>query len=158
MTVKVKRIDHGARRARELLRRGRLNLKVGVLQNEAQQGHPSGHTIGQIAVWMEYGGGIDEDSPPARSWLFDWLDVNYKIITKQLAADTARVIFGVPPESERKALSKRGGEYRRSIWMRIRNVPGDWEGLKEATIRKKGHSAPLIDTTTFINAIRWEVF
>jgi hypothetical protein len=68
------------------------------------------------------------------------------------------VLFGVPPESERKALSKRGGEYRRSIWMRIRNVPGNWEGLKEATIRKKGHAAPLIDTTTFINAIRWEVF
>lgn len=153
MTVKVTVKDHGAKRARALLKQPRLELAVGVLQNEAQQRHHSGSTIGQIAAWMEYG----TFEIPARSWLFDWLDDNYKVITNQLAADTARVIFGVPPESERKALSKRGGEYRRSIWFRIRNVPGYWEALKPDTIRKKGHAAPLIDEAEFINAIRWEV-
>jgi hypothetical protein len=32
-----------------------------------------------------------------------------------------------------------------------------WEPLKPDTIRKKGHDWALIDTTTFINAIRYEV-
>jgi len=153
VTVKVAVKDHGAKRARALLKRPRLSLKVGVLSNEGSQLHPSGLTIGTIASHMEYG----TLEVPARSWLFDWYDENYKTITNQLAADTARVLFSKPPESEKKALSKRGGEYRRQIWMRIRNVPGYWEPLKPATVRKKGHDAPLIDTTTFINAIRWEV-
>lgn len=157
MTVKVTVKDHGAKRARALLKQPRLELAVGVLQNEAQQQHHSGNTIGQIAWWMEKGTGMGPGGVPARSWLFDWLDENYKVIVNQLAADTVRVIYGVPPEDERKALSKRGGEYRRSIWMRIRNVPGYWAPLKPDTIKKKGHAFPLIDEAEFINAIRWEV-
>ena len=39
MTVKVTVTDHGAKRARELLRKDRKVLAVGVLQDEAQ--HPA---------------------------------------------------------------------------------------------------------------------
>jgi hypothetical protein len=158
MTVTVTVKDHGAKRARELLKRPRKELWLGVLRDQAQQQHWSGNTIGQIAFWMEKGTGMSPDEGvPARSWLFDWLEENRKIITQQLGADTARVLFAKPPESEEKALSKRGGEYRRSIWIRILAVPGDWKGLQPDTIRKKGHATPLIDMAQFTNAIRWEV-
>ena len=153
MTVTVVVKDHGAKRARELLKKPRKELWVGVLQAQGAQQHPSGLTIGTIAAHMEYG----TDVVPARSWLFDWLDENVKTIVQQLAADTARVLFAKPPESETKALSKRGGVYKRQIQQRIAAVPGYWEPLKPDTIRKKGHDWALIDTTTFINAIRYEV-
>jgi hypothetical protein len=157
MTVVVTVKDHGAKRARALLKQRRLELWVGVLRDQAQQQHESGNTIGQIAYWMEKGTGMGPGGIPARSWLFDWLDENGKKITQQLAADTARVLYGKPPESEKKALSKRGGEYRRSVWFRIRDVPGYWKPLKPETIKKKGHAAPLIEYGEFINAIRWEI-
>jgi hypothetical protein len=158
MTVEVVVKDHGAKRARELLKKDRKELWIGVLAAQGAAQHPSGDTIGQIAFWMEYGFTAPDGREIApRSWLRDWLDENEKIIKQQLGADTARVLFSKPPESEKKALEKRGGVYRRQIQVRIRNVPANWQGLAESTIRKKGHSAPLIDTTTFINAIRYEV-
>jgi hypothetical protein len=157
MTVVVTVKDHGAKRARELLKKKRLELWVGVLQAEGSQKHHSGNTFGQIAWWMEKGTGMDGDGIPARSWLFDWLDDNSKLITQQLAADTARVLYAKPPETERGALKKRGAEYRRSIWIRILGRPASWDKLKEETIRKKGHDTPLIDTADFVNAIRWEL-
>jgi len=157
MTVTVVVKDHGAKRARELLKRPRKELWVGVLQAQGAQQHPSGETIGTIAWWMEVGFHANGEWVPPRSWLRDWLDENSKKIVQQLAADTARVLFGKPPESETKALSKRGGVYKRQIQQRIAAVPANWKGLAESTIRKKGHPFPLIDTTTFINAIRYEV-
>lgn len=155
MTVRVTVTDHGAKRARELLKKKRLSLKVGVLQKEGSQRHHSGETVGTIAYWMEKGFATGTTWVEPRSWLYDWLDENEKKISKQLDADTMRVLFG--GESEKAALSKRGGEYRRSIWMRIRNVPGYWQPLKPDTIRKKGHPFPLFEKGEFINAIRWEV-
>ena len=158
MTVRVTVKDHGAKRARELLKRPRKELWIGVLHEQGSQSHPSGTTIGQIAYWMEFG----FDAPNGkfiwpRSWLRDWLDENEKRIGRQLAADTARVLFGIPPESESKALSKRGGVFRREIQQRIISVPSNWAKLSDVTIKNKGHDAPLIETTTFGNAIRYKV-
>jgi hypothetical protein len=157
MTVQVTVKDHGAKRARELLKRPRLSLKVGVLAAEGSQRHPSGETIGTIAWWMEKGFHSGTEWVEPRSWLFDWFEENVGTIAKNMITDTYRVLLGRPPESERTALGKRGTVYKRQIWMRIRNVPGYWDPLKPDTIRKKGHSYPLIETTAFINAIRWEV-
>jgi len=157
MTIEVVVKDRGAKRARALLKKPRKELWVGVLENEGAEQHPSGTTVGQIAYWMEYGFEGPAGPVAPRSWLRDWLDENAKRITNQMAADTYRVLFSKPPVTEKKALEQRGGVYRREIQVRIRNVPGNWEPLAESTKRKKGHDAPLIDTTTFINAIRYEV-
>lgn len=157
MTVTVTVKDHGAKRARELLKKPRKELRVGVLQAQGAQLHPSGETIGQIAYWMEFGFEVPGRRIAPRSWLFDWVDENAKKIVKQLAADTARVLFSKPPESEEKALAKRGAVYKRAIQQRIAAVPGNWARLEDTTIAKKGHSFPLIETTKFINAIRYEV-
>jgi hypothetical protein len=147
---KVRVTDHGAKRARELLKQPRKQLLLGVLDTEANKKHPSGPTIGEIAIWMEFG----TPTIKPRSWLFDWLDENIDIIAQQLGADTKRVIFD--KADERTALERRGSVYRQQVEDRIRyeNV---LHGNEPSTIMKKGFDLPLIDTETFIEAIRWKV-
>ena len=55
MTVKVRVQDNGANRAKALLNRPRKKLLVGVLPEQAAQHHSKGVTIGEVAMWMEYG-------------------------------------------------------------------------------------------------------
>lgn len=154
MTAKIRVKDNGARRAQQLLRQPRRRLRIGVFGAQAARIHPTnGETVGQVAVWMEHG----NETVPARSWLFDWLEENITTITRQLATDTLRVIFGKPPESEKRALEKRGGVYVKLIVNRIHDIPAYWPPLNAVTIRKKGHDLPLVDTETFIDSIRWEV-
>jgi hypothetical protein len=132
-----------------------MKLRVGILDAEAKQKHPSrpGVTIGQIAVAHEYGQPWRKPPTPRRSWLFDWFDENVDIIVKQLGADTHRVVMA--GENEWLALSKRGSVYRQQIVDRIRYA-NPFKGNAAATIRSKGFDLPLIDSEEFIEAIRWE--
>ena len=154
--VKVTVKDNGFNRAVAMLKKPRMVLSLGVHPAEAAQPHPSkpGVTVGDVAVWMEYG--TDDKRVPARSWLFDWVDQEADVISRQLATDTVRVLFGKPPESEGAALAKRGTIYRRQIVDRIRyeNV---FRRNADSTVKKKGFDLPLIDSETFIESIRWEV-
>ena len=154
--VKVTVKDNGFNRAKALLRQPRKVLSLGVHPTEAAQPHPSkaGVTVGDVAVWMEYG--TDDMRVPARSWLFDWVDQEADVISRQLATDTMRVLFGQPPEDEAVALGKRGTVYRRQIIDRIR-YENPFVSNAPATIKKKGFDLPLIDSETFIESIRWEV-
>jgi len=155
--VKITVVDNGAKRASALLKQPRKTLSLGVLPEQAAQMHSNGKTIGEIAVFHEYGFYAGSEWVPPRSWLFDWLDENINDIARQLATDTLRVLFGQPPEDEKTALSKRGTMYRMQVIDRIEhgNV---LRGLKSSTIRRKGGlDTPLIDTEKFINAIRWKV-
>lgn len=157
MTVKIKVDERRWVKAKRLARQKRKELRIGVLEAEAKQPHPSreGVTVGEVAAWMEYGT-TGKPPTPARSWLFDWLDENIDVIVKQLAADTFRVVLGKPPEDEATALGKRGSVYRQQIEDRIRYANA-FDSNAPLTIKKKGFDLPLIDTETFIEAIRWEV-
>lgn len=155
MTVKVTTKDYGAKRAQALLKQPRKQLRIGILETEAAQPHPSrpGRTIGQVAVWMEYGTEDYGFNTPRRSWLFDWLDESRDLIARQLSADTMRVIFH--NESESGALKKRGSAYRKKIQGRIkRHIPPP---NAPYTILHKQGSTPLIDTKLFFDSIRYEV-
>jgi hypothetical protein len=151
MTDGVRVVDHGAKRAMKLSKQPRLKLRIGVLPRDAGKKHrDSGESVGQIALWQEFGTpGIEP-----RSWLFDWLDEEIDVIAKQVGADTQRVIMD--GTSERTALERRGSVYRQQVEDRIRfaNV---LRGNEPSTIAKKGFDLPLIDTEQFIEAIRWEV-
>jgi len=156
--VKVTVVDSGMKRAQALLKQPRKKLMLGVLPAQASQHHSKGVTIGEVAVWMEYGFyARNGEWVEPRSWLFDWLDENINTITRQLATDTLRVLFGKPPESEQFALEKRGGQYRRQVLDRI-EFSNDIRENKPSTIRRKGGlDTPLIDTEKFINAILYKV-
>lgn len=155
MTVRIKVVDRGAKRAQRLLQQPRKKLRIGVLEREAviPHTHDPDVTMGQLAVWHEYG----TPDTPARSWLNDWVDEHIDVITRQLSADTLRVLFGKPPEDEAEALKKRGSAYRQQIRGRIRR--GIAPQNKAATLRKKKDrsTTPLIDWGEFIDAIRYEV-
>jgi hypothetical protein len=155
MPVRVRVVDHGAERAKWLAQQPRKHLRIGILPAEAVQLHPSreGVTIGDVAVWMEYGTGMGPGSTPARSWLFDWLAENEKLITEQLATDTYRVIFA--GDDEATSLGRRGTAYRQSIQGRIkRRIPPP--NAPYTLLYKRGDT-PLMDTKLFYDSIRWEV-
>jgi hypothetical protein len=155
MATKVRVVDHGAKRAAWLSGQPRKILRLGILPAEAAQPHTSrpGRTIGQVAVWMEYGTMDYGWNTPRRSWLFDWLDENLDRITKQLGADTHRVIFA--GEDEATALGRRGTAYRQAIQGRIkRHIPPP---NAPSTLERKDGTTPLIDTKLFYDSIRWEV-
>lgn len=147
---KVRVVDNGAKRAIQLSQQPRKKLLLGILEPEASQPHPNAHvSIGQVAIWNEYG----TPDTPARSWLGDYVDENADLFAKQLGADTLRVIFA--NEDERTALSRRGSEYRKKMIGRIkRRIP---PRNKKSTLRRKKGDIPLIDTHTFIDALRWLV-
>ena len=151
--VKVTVKDNGFNRAKALLRKPRKVLSLGVHPAEAAQVYPDkpGVTVGMVATVHEYGINV-----PVRSWLFGWLYEEADTITRQLAADTMRVLFGKPPESEGAALAKRGTVYRRQIIDRI-HYANVFASNAPSTIKKKGFDLPLIDSELFIESIRWEV-
>jgi len=151
MTKAVRVVDNGAKRAMQLSKQPRLKLRIGVLPKDASKKHEdSGETVGQIAIWQEYGTpGVEP-----RRWLFGWLDEEIDVIAQQLAADTMRVIMA--GDNERTALSRRGSVYREQIVDRI-TVGDAFKGNEPSTIKKKGFDLPLIDTEQFIETIDWEV-
>ena len=151
MTKAVRVVDNGARRAMQLSKQPRLKLRIGVLPKDASQKHEdSGETVGQIAVWQEYG---TPDVKPRR-WLFGWLDEEVDVIAQQMGADTLRVIMA--GEDERTALSRRGPVYSGQITDRIR-FGNAFHSNAPSTIAKKGFDLPLIDHEQFIETIDWEV-
>ena len=152
--VKVTVKDNGFNRAVAMLKKPRMVLSLGVHPAEAAQPYPGRPDVdvGDSATMLEYG----TETAPARSWLFDWVDQEADVISRQLATDTVRVLFGKPPESEGAALAKRGTIYRRQIVDRIRyeNV---FASNAPSTVKKKGFDLPGIDSELFIESIRWEV-
>ena len=151
MTSPVRVVDRGAKRAMQLSKQPRLKLRIGVLPKDAGKKHlDSGETVGQIALWAEFG----TPAYKGRFWLQGWLDEEIGVIAQQLAADTMRVIMA--GDSERTALERRGSVYRQQIEDRIR-FSNAIRGNEPSTIAKKGFDLPLIDTEQFIEAIRWEI-
>ena len=152
MPTRVRVEDLGAKRAQQLAGKDRMKLRIGVLEAQAAEIHPSrpGVTVGEVAKWMEFG---QPPHTPRRSWLFDWLDENVDKIVRQLGTDTMRVLFA--KASEQQALSRRGTQYRQQIQGRInRRIPPP---NRPGTLRRKQGDVPLKDTQVFYNAIRWEV-
>jgi hypothetical protein len=150
VTVKIKVDDAAQKRALALLKEDRKALTIGVLPEDAVDKHPTADaTIGEIALWSEYG----TDTQPARSWLFDWVDAKEDEILNQLAADTYRAIF--EEEEEAKLLEKRGKTYIRQINARIKRIipPPN----RPATLRRKNGTTPLIDTKVFLQSIKFKV-
>lgn len=137
--------------------RGRLDdinkttLKVGVTERSGAAVHPNGNgkTVGDIAFFNEYG----TMTIPARSFIRDWVDGNIDKIAKQIGADTMRVLMA--KESWEKALKQRGSVYRQEVLRRIHD--GIPPPNAESTLAQKQGDTPLIDTTTLINAIVYEV-
>lgn len=150
MSVRV--VDKGARRAKTLApQRNRKSLRIGVMDEAAQAKHPKakGATVGEVALWNEFG----TMSVPSRSFLRDWADENLDRISRELSADLLRVLFA--SENEKLALAKRGKQYVQQVVTRIkRGIP---PANSAWTLSQKSGTTPLIDTGTLIDSIDYKV-
>lgn len=125
-------------------------LKVGVTAEKGSKKHPNADTtVAQIGLYNEVG----TMDIPARSFLRSWLDENTDKIATHVQADVLTLANSTAPASEK--IAKRGAEYIKQIKKRIK------AGIKPAnsptTLALKKGTTPLIDTTTLINAINWEL-
>lgn len=127
----------------------RGKLLVGVLDG-ADRKHPNADvTVGQIAVWNEYG----TQNMPARSFARNWAILHKDMFAKQLAAAARTVILG--GTDERVALGNLGVRYSKSMQQRIKD--GIPPPNSPVTLARKDGETPLIDTSTLLDAITFKI-
>jgi len=148
---KIKTRDNKARKWVRKLRRAPITLRVGVLMPEANQTHPNspGTTIGEIAIYNEFGTG----TIPARSFARGWADENNaKIITDLTKVARDSMLKG---KDEKIALAKKGKTYANSMKRRIKAVIRPLNSIN--TLPHKKGDTPLIDTKLLFKAIKFTV-
>lgn len=155
--VKDRVTDYGKRLEREFQRLKRKPyVKVGIQSqdfSEAKVADPASTettaaTLGEIAVFHEFGLGV-----PERSFLRATYDNQWRAWKRLTDSLKAKILIG--DESAVKALAVIGQRIEADIKMAIRNrIPPP---LSPRTIRRKGSSVPLIDTGQLINSIRYVV-
>ena len=122
-----------------------LTIKVGVQGDEAaeQYGDEKDVTVADVAVFNEYGTG----RIPARPFMRETIEQ-----TNNWAAESAKVhnavIDGIDPYVAAELLGeKAASDVQDTIY------EGDFVPNSPATIKKKGSSKPLIDTTQLVGSI-----
>lgn len=140
MSVRIKDTDHGYRKMRENMKRASKGggVSVGIHANEGAQSEAgSAVTVLDVAIWNEFGLGVDE-----RSFLRAWVDENASVNAEKLRKAMISVVRGqktLEQELELIGLSFQGG-----IQKKI--ASGVMPQNRQSTIDKKGSSTPLIDT------------
>jgi hypothetical protein len=125
-------------------------IDLGVQGKEATMSHPnSTETIGAIAAMHELGLGV-----PERSFIRSWIDDNEKMLSADAAAALQSVIAG--KESRNKAFSRITTKWVNA--MRKNIADGNIRPpLAATTIARKGHSVPLLESGTVLNAITGKI-
>lgn len=131
---------------------GAAEVRVGVIGSDAEQQHPdSGLTVAEIALIHEYGS--DAAGVPARSFIGRTFDKRSRLITSMIAQAASNVIHhqsSMVPELEKMG-RRLAAEIRQTI------LSGVSPELAQATIDKKGHDHPLIDSGVLVDAISYKV-
>lgn len=92
---------------------------------------------------------------PSRPWLRSWYDTNLTALIKFAEAEIIRTIMqGQTPEV---TLNRIGVFAQAGIRKRIRTARTWATPLARSTIRKKGSSAPLIDSGIMINSVSFDI-
>lgn len=148
--TKVTIKDNGFNRLYEEL--GGLGcIRMGIQEEDAKRPHSmaKGLTIGDLATMHEYGIGV-----PRRSWLNDWMTAN----TKRMADDALKAMQSIitRKESRKAVLEKIGREWTGDMRDNILRG-GVRPGLAMATIKRKGHAIPLLETGDIMNNIKFKL-
>ena len=144
MTVTVR--DHGAAKMVNLSAE-HGSVKVGIMAGKGATVEKGGITVLQVGTFHEFGLGV-----PERSFIRAWFDGNLPEIKKTLAD----LVDDVDSPAEFEQMLEIFG-----LWavgqIQQRIADGIEPPLKEATIRRKGSSTPLIDTGQLRSSITHEV-
>ena len=148
--IKIKTDDREWQRIkRDMKKATKTRLLVGVLDG-ADSKHPKANaTVGEVAIWNEFG----TLTSPARSFARDWAALHRDEFSKQLASANAVIILG-QGDSER-VLGNLGKRYASSMKKRIKD--GIPPPNAPETLAQKNGEIPLIDTGTLIDAIGHKV-
>jgi hypothetical protein len=141
--------DYGYRETLALFRKLGIELDVGVFGPKAEERHKdSDATVGEIAVYHEFGLGV-----PERSFIRAWFEQNSRTVIDDMRAGLIRVLKReLTPEQLADLL---GQKYVGQIQARM--AAGIPPPLAESTIARKGSSIPLIDTGQLRSAVTYEV-
>jgi hypothetical protein len=143
--VRITDTDHGYARLMVNARKLRSTVvRVGV--NENVHEGSGGLTNAQIGAFHEFG----TATIPQRSFLRAWVDGTQKGWTAWLKEHLYRALMG------REAWAKNFGEYAVE-GVRARMRLGIPPPLKDATVRRKDHATPLLDTDQLLNAVEYDV-
>lgn len=151
--VEIKDVDKGFRKLAQSL--GEMgSVTLGVQGKEALMQHPDSElSVGEVAAIHELG--LSGGHRTRRSWLVDWMNENEARMVSEAKAEFAEVMAG--RKTRNQALIHLGyrwtDELRNNIWQGKIKPP-----LRESTIAAKGHSIPLLDSATLVNAITYRVF
>lgn len=89
---------------------------------------------------------------PQRSFLRAWFDANRAKISSDLKTVARQVVRGASRDALLKAL---GEEYATAIQDRIlAHIPPP---LADSTVKRKGHTTPLVDTGELLSAIHYRL-
>ncbi len=126
-------------------------ITIGVQGEEAKMAHKnSDRTIGEVAAIHELGLGVKE-----RSWLRAWFDANQQRIQQQTR--DALVKVAARQVSRKKVMEQLGYDWVEEIRDNI--VSGKIRpALAQATIDRKGHDIPLLESADMVNAITFRLF
>lgn len=128
----------------------KLVAKVGVFGKQAAELHrkpkgpPGPHTVGDVALWHEYGIGV-----PERSYLRGWYEENYQTIKNDLRRTGRHVLKG--KTQLREAFTSLASKYKKSVQYRMMQSIGP--ALSTTTVQKKGHNRSLIHTGHLLSSV-----
>lgn len=145
--------SNASRLAEQMRRAARTEVVVGLPGGEAASKiYGDGTAVLDVGMAHEYG----EGTAPKRSFLEMPFEVKRDLLSRAVELSWGRVVKGQLDTDG--ALDIVGLTARNiSVDAFSTNGYGQWKPLKADTIKRKGSSAPLIDTGTLRNSITWEV-
>lgn len=148
--VKIRTNDKEWQRLKDGIKKAtKTRLLVGSLEG-ADAKHPNANaTVGEVAIWNEFG----TMTIPARSFARDWASLHKKRFAKDLASAHAVIILG--REDSERILGNLGRRYASSMKKRI--VDGIPPPNAASTLAQKDGDTPLIDTGTLLETITHKV-
>lgn len=135
----------------EIEKLGDMSIVFGIVDRNKKV---KGVKVSFYAVLQEYGYSEFNVHFPARSFFRRFLIEQKTVIKKEMKNAIKKVYEG---KLTAIGAAKTIGEFlKRGIRQVI--LLGDFKPLAEYTVRKKGHSKPLIDTKTMYDSIGYEVY
>lgn len=152
MSVQLKDIDKGWAKTVRAMRNDSSHVAVGVHGAPASAPHKGGAaSVVDIATVHEFGN--EKRKIPQRSFIRSTVDAERDAIARLMHREAADILTGkqtMPGALNRSGLMISG-------FVKKRIAAGIKPDLKEATIRRKGSSKPLIDSGQLRNAVTHEV-
>jgi hypothetical protein len=126
------------------------SVKVGVFGEKANASAGDGVTVGEVAVYNEFG---TQHIPP-RPFVSGWIDENQSALNRMLDGMAREILLGRGDSTE-ESLKRLGEHVKNGIIARIQ--AGISPSNAESTVMRKGHNLPLVDTGRLKDSIDYEV-